>query len=37
MKLIATRRAEERMKNDLSFARQLRRVLKVLDDSSMQA
>jgi len=28
---------EERMKNDLGFARQLRRVLKILDHSSIQA
>jgi hypothetical protein len=33
----AVRRAEERMKNDLGFARQLRRVLKILDHSSIQA
>ena len=32
----AVRRAEERMKNDLGFARQLRRVLKTLDHSSIQ-
>jgi putative transposase len=32
----AVRRAEERMKNDLGFARQLRRVLKTLDHSSVQ-
>jgi hypothetical protein len=31
------RRAEERMKNDLGFARQLRRVLKILDHSSIDS
>jgi len=33
----AVRRAEERMKNDLGFARQLRRVLKILDHSSIDS
>ena len=33
----AVRRAEERMKNDQGFARQLRRVFKILDHSSIQA
>lgn len=33
----AVRRAEERMKNDQGFARQLRRVFKILDYSSIQA
>ena len=33
----AVRRAEERMKNDLGFARQLRRAFKILDHSSIQA
>jgi len=33
----AVRRAEERMKNDRGFARQLRRVLKILDHSSIRA
>jgi len=33
----AVRRGEERMKNDLGFARQLRRAFKILDHSSIQA
>src|SRR6266508_4348613 len=33
----AVRRAEERMKNDRGFARQLRRVLKILDHSSIDS